>query len=443
MAGPAKQQKPSFFSSANDWIAERSREAARSAHELEAAGRKAWNEATRTGRNVQAATTAQLRALGAQVLAGEQAAKQAVSQGVAAAKAAVGQRPHQNLASERTLQSAPAPSKPFTNLKKPQVVESTRHFEVRDGDLLDKALGRWDSVPAAKPLVGGAAQVLGLVSGAIRGGLHSAEGLAQTAWQGFRLTNPWDQLLSLPGENARSQLIRSELQAADYVADRFKHPEALVQDIRRVAHKARVDLDPAASPEGGTVADEARRRFDIGMNEGELGFNVGTAYAGGPGAKVVGKSARFFRKADSVERYLARGYSAEAAQHLMQPYENGAGSHYLPQWQFREGGPLDGVPFMKAFKDSDWNVSKPEGMTRGQFYDYHFEVDPSYYGAKLPSGVPEKGWSGKRMGLKKRGPLGRFWFGMPAPLKARLLGGAGTFGGTVQSVSEDEDQECP
>ena len=86
MAGPAKQQKPSFFSSANDWIAERSREAARSAHELEAAGRKAWNEATRTGQNVQAATTAQLRALGAQVLAGEQAAKQAVARTVAATK---------------------------------------------------------------------------------------------------------------------------------------------------------------------------------------------------------------------------------------------------------------------------------------------------------------------------------------------------------------------
>lgn len=91
MAGPAKQQKPSFFSSANDWIAERGREAAHSAHELEAAGRKVWNDATRTGQNVQAATTAQLRALGAQVLAGEQAAKQAAARTVAATKKTAGQ----------------------------------------------------------------------------------------------------------------------------------------------------------------------------------------------------------------------------------------------------------------------------------------------------------------------------------------------------------------
>lgn len=441
MAGPTRQQKPDIFSGARKWVAEQGSELAHSAHELEAAGRKAWNEATRTGQNVQAATTAQLRTLGAQVLAGEQAAKRAVGRTVVATQKAISLAPQELAAHPRTSLAPGVPSRPAAIPPKSQALRTQAKDGVQNGDLLEKSLGRWDNVPGAKPWVGVAAQALGVAPGALRGGLHAVEGLAQTVDLGRRLSDPLELLRIPQGNSAWNEVLGAGRQAERYVADRISHPEALVGDLRRAAHKARVDLDPGASPEGKTLADEARRRFGIGMNEGELGFDVGSAFAGGPGAKFVGKAGRFFREADSVERYLKKGYSLEAAQHLASPYENGAGSHYVPQKLFKDGGPLSRVPFLKNFKDSEWNVSKPEGMTRGQFYDYHYENDPFYHGARMPASVPEMGWSGKRMGLKKRGPLGRLWFGMPAPLKARALGSAGTFGGTVQSISEDEDQE--
>ncbi len=65
-------------------------------------------------------------------------------------------------------------------------------------------------------------------------------------------------------------------------------------------------------------------------------------------------------------------------------------------------------------------------MSTGDFYELHFRVDPKFYGAPMPARAGGGGWSGKRLRLEKYGPLGRAWFGSPAPLKAAV--GAGTVG---------------
>jgi hypothetical protein len=78
-------------------------------------------------------------------------------------------------------------------------------------------------------------------------------------------------------------------------------------------------------------------------------------------------------------------------------------------------------------------------MTRGDFYQRHFEVDPSFYGTKLPARVGGQPWSGKVLGLQRYSLPGRLLYGSPAPLKARV-GGLGSAGGSLMYDGWDEEQ---
>lgn len=68
MAGNKSSGKASLFGDAKSWIENRQAELDQYGHKLEAAGRATWNQATRTGHDVAAATHAELVALGRKTL---------------------------------------------------------------------------------------------------------------------------------------------------------------------------------------------------------------------------------------------------------------------------------------------------------------------------------------------------------------------------------------
>src|SRR4051812_32809794 len=79
---------------------------------------------------------------------------------------------------------------------------------------------------------------------------------------------------------------------------------------------------------------------------------------------------------------------------------------------------------------------KPSGMTRGDFYQLHYGVDPEMYTARLPRarGGP-KSWSGKALGQKRYGPINRYAFGTPEPLQ--LAGAVNGFGPIFKNYLPD------
>jgi hypothetical protein len=79
-------------------------------------------------------------------------------------------------------------------------------------------------------------------------------------------------------------------------------------------------------------------------------------------------------------------------------------------------------------------------MSKGDFYERHFQVDPSYYGGRIPKEFGGGRWSGKELGWQKHDRLGRLWYGSPAPLKAAV--GAGIIG-TGAAVDQVWDGEGP
>jgi len=102
------------------------------------------------------------------------------------------------------------------------------------------------------------------------------------------------------------------------------------------------------------------------------------------------------------------------------------GHHYI--------GRRFGLP--EIYSDSVFNVLKPEGISRGDFYELHYKVDPKFRGARV---IPGEGWSGKKLGLERYGLAGQLWQGSPPPLKARV-GGLGATAGAGMYMPEDEER---
>jgi len=141
--------------------------------------------------------------------------------------------------------------------------------------------------PVVKAVAGDMAQGIGNAAGVVRGGVHAVEGLAEGAVFLRRLTNPLDVLVSPPGESAAEQLVGAASRGVDYVCRGVADPRIVVRDVGDKAHQMRLDLDPTATPAAPTVSEEVRRRLGIGMNQGELAFDVGSFAVGGPLAKSV------------------------------------------------------------------------------------------------------------------------------------------------------------
>jgi hypothetical protein len=93
------------------------------------------------------------------------------------------------------------------------------------------------------------------------------------------------------------------------------------------------------------------------------------------------------------------------------------GHHFIPR--NRKIGPVNRqVKLPQLISESRFNVLKPPGMSRGDFYELHYKVDPSFKSARLPREVGTRSWEGKPIGLEKYGRAGKLWYGSPRELKA-------------------------
>lgn len=283
--------------------------------------------------------------------------------------------------------------------------------------------------PLVKAVAGDVAQKVGNAAGVVRGGVHAVEGLADGAMFLRRLTDPLDVLVSPPGESAAEHLIGAASRGVEYVRRGIADPQIVVRDVRDKAHQTRVDLDPTATPAAPTVSEEVRRRLGIGMNQGELAFDVGSFAVGGPLAKSV-KGLGAISRASKAEKFLAKRFTPAQAAHLAEPYPaSNMGHHFVPRR----------AKLPSIFTESVFNVLKPEGITRGDMYELHYKVDPKFKGTGFPRRVGGGRWRGADLGLKEYGLAGRLWHGSPAPLKARVGGLGGGAGAAVHGVMDEED----
>lgn len=295
-------------------------------------------------------------------------------------------------------------------------------------------LNRVGETPGLRSVAVGAAGSAGTLAGVVRGAEHAAEGLVDGAVFMWRLPNPLDRVMSLPGQSAREQLAQAGRNVAEYAGRAVADPQMVVDDVKARVRQMRIDLDPNATPAAPTFAGELRRTFDIGQNQGEFIFDVGSLAMGGPVAKAV-KGLGRAENVGNVEKYVAQGFSPRAAAHLAQPYPtSNRGSHFIPR-RTRLPGLLGGGPIPREYMDGPFNKLIPPGISRGDFYELHYGVDPRFHG----TGVLGERWSGRDLDLPRYGLAGQIWHGSPAPLKARVGGLGAAAGGGLQDLEREDE----
>lgn len=211
-----------------------------------------------------------------------------------------------------------------------------------------------------------------------------------------------------PDYSAWRELGEAGQQAVGYVVDRSVHPAKILDDMREGVHKFNVSMNPRATPEAATFPEEMDRRFGIGANQGELGFNVASTVAGGALLKGANVPAMIARASEAAAGRAGRVALSDLARaYLDRPYD-GIGHHTAPRrWKW--------VP--RLYSDSPLNLLKPEGLTQEQFYTLHRLVDRRFNHARLARGLPEKSWNGKKLGYQPLNLPGRLWYGTTQPLK--------------------------
>jgi hypothetical protein len=277
--------------------------------------------------------------------------------------------------------------------------------------------------PVARYVAGDMAAQAGVPIGVARGGVHAVQGAWDALNLASRLMDPYDAQHSRPGEAAWDQVIGAGTGAIDYAKRAVADPQIVKRDALGALQQANIDLNPYATPMADNVVDEFGRNFNVGMNQGELGFNVGTlAFGGAPREGLAALSA--IGKAKGVAKYLEQGFTPAQAARLAEPYR-GMGHHYYPR---RDPLPpiLGGGPVPKFISDSPFNVLKPRGMDTGEFYELHYKVDPHFKSANFGRDAGGGVWKGKDLGLKKYGTLGNVWYGAPHALRQVI----GTIGGS-------------
>ncbi len=280
-------------------------------------------------------------------------------------------------------------------------------------------LGALDRSLPARELAGPVGLLSGVPIGAVRGAGNAARGLWDGAGFAVRLADPTDGLREPPGQSAQAQALRAGQGILAYAVDRAQHPEKLGDDARNTFHKWRADLDPTATPAADTASAELGRTFKVGMNDGELLFNVASVPFGGEAADAT----RVFGAAPKMVD-MAK-VSPELASYWAEPYLR-PGHHALGQRFYKEH--VGRFPVLKAVGDSPLNTIR--GKTNGEMANLHFGVDDHFYGGRLPDRAGAPGWSGRKLGMQRYGPLARFWFGTPRAVKT-ILGGADAGGGLL------------
>jgi hypothetical protein len=280
---------------------------------------------------------------------------------------------------------------------------------------------------------GDLANVVGLAVGAVRGAVHLSQGAAEGGEVAEHLLSPFYVPLH-PNVPASFPLQKAALGALHAGKEIALHPA-------QAFHQANVALVQGASPMAPTVAGEARRRYSIGKNQGELGLNVVAAVAAPETLE-----ARALPVEEQAARWMAKGMTEPQARYMTQPYV-GMGSHYYPRgaklpktiWGIHLPKSLAGrpMPLPLALSDSPFNVLKPKGISRGDMYERHFKVDRKFNVARLPRHLG-KSWNGEALGIQKYGLLGRIVHGAPPALKRTVSGVGAGLGGIAAAGDMDK-----
>lgn len=301
-------------------------------------------------------------------------------------------------------------------------------------------VGQWlDHSELAKDVGGGLAMLAGDAVGFGRGGVHAVQGLIEAPKVVAGLGNPYD-------DTTRRRFAAAGKAALAYGRDRFDHPDRIVGDIGNQLHRANVALNPAASPRAETFAGELARNFGIGMNQGELGFDIATIPLGGAGAKAASKLGAVARMAGLAEKagpakYIKQGFTPAQAARLAES-NVGMGDHAYFARRFRVPEKLGPIPLPKqiarkplpkAILDSEYNVRKFD-EEKGQAYRRHYQEDPRAGGFRI--GGSDGGWSPKKLGLKKYGALRRALVRHP-PAMQRLVGRTAAAGAASHGLFGD------
>jgi hypothetical protein len=289
----------------------------------------------------------------------------------------------------------------------------------------------WDQWGPVKGIAGTAAFAAGAPIGFARGAIHFGQDIGNDLDFGVRLLDPSDAENHLPGEGAWDQAADKVRGVLSYGQQRLADRGKLANDVGALGHDARVNLDPL--PIAPTLGDQLGRNFSVGQNWGEGAFDLGSILEGGDLIESL-RGAEAASDAAKAPAYIRPGAPPALEAYLEEPYD-GLGAHFVPRRaKFPEtvaGIPvpqgLVGKPLLPQwYMDSPFNVWKPDGISRGKFYEEHFRMDDRMYGAPLPRKIDGgRGWSGNRLGLERYSPAGRIWRGAPAPLKA-AVGGSST-----------------
>lgn len=303
-----------------------------------------------------------------------------------------------------------------------------------------KAFGaRLNRNPATVGAAGAIADNVGFAGGVVRGGFHTMEGMPDAAKFGLRMINPLDPVLSLAGRSVSQDLSRNVAAAIDhgvaYAGSVITDHSKLSRDLDRAGRQIQIDYNRNATPAASTAKDEYRRRSRIAANGGELAFNVASFATLAPEINALVGFGRI-PKAVRVARYVEAGWTPDEASYLAQPYGNKRmGSHYKgrAEWKkkFGEG------PISKALMNSSINVLRPSHLDIHGQNALHYAVDPAMFGTRTPNWFT-KGWSGKKLGLEKFGPVGRAVIGAPDAVKS-MAGGISGFAGGLAYDLQDED----
>lgn len=106
----------------------------------------------------------------------------------------------------------------------------------------------------------------------------------------------------------------------------------------------------------------------------------------------------------------------------------------MPEW-------LGGGPVPEFIRQNPLLVIKPDGLTKGEFYKRHYEVDRSYHGGKTGAEFGSQRWRGEDLGWERRNGPSLWWYGSTPELKAILGGGMGLgYGVGDQMIDEEQSR---
>lgn len=265
----------------------------------------------------------------------------------------------------------------------------------------------------ARVAAGGIGYLIGLPVGVGRAGWHALQGLDDGLHFAESLASPEGRTKAWNDTRAATH------SALQYGRSVVANPSRLSNDAASAGKDAIHSLVPFTTPMASTALGELSHEFGIGMNAGETATNVAGVIAA-PEVFEGLNAARTFAatREANVAKFMAQGFDEPTARYLAKPYE-GQGDHAVVQKSrksiFGFKTPLlKDVPIPRSVMDSPLNVSRPRGLSQGDFYEYHYRVDPQFYGGKLPAQLNEgKGWSGNRLGLERDGGLARAWGRIP------------------------------